>query len=65
MDDDDDQRRICSAEAATFTIRRALESVEIGKYAANSERSGLGRTDPTQIIIIIHPESGPVSATRQ
>ena len=44
---------------------RALESVEIGKYAANSERSGLGRTDPTQIIIISHPESSPVSATRQ
>ena len=44
---------------------RALESVEIGKYAANSERSGLGRTDPTQIIIISHPVRGPVSDARQ
>ena len=31
---------------------RAHQSVEIGKYAANSERSGLSRSDPTQIIII-------------
>ena len=44
---------------------RALESVEIGKYAANSERSGLGRTDPTLIIIIIHPARGPVSEASQ
>ena len=44
---------------------RAHQSVEIGKYAANSERSGLGRTDPTLIIIIIHPARGPVSEAGQ
>ena len=44
---------------------RAHKSVEIGKYAANSERSGLGRRDPTQSIIIIHPARGPVSEASQ
>ena len=44
---------------------RAPESAEIGKYAVNSERSGLGRRDPTQIIIITHSVRGPVSDARQ
>ena len=59
------ERNMPFGGGASRRSSRALESVEIGKYAANSERSGLGRTDPTQIIIISHPMRGPVSDARQ